>query len=67
MPKKKKKQYRYEQTSQNLHRLFASMDREAVHIEEQREYEERPRREAREHKSYEKGTQMAMQKEIQKA
>lgn len=47
--------------------LFASMDREAVHIEEQREYEERARREAREHESYEKGMQMAMQKEIQKA
>lgn len=43
------------------------MDREADHIEEQRGNEERARREAREHKSYEKGTQMAMQKEIQKA
>lgn len=43
------------------------MDREAVHIEEQREYEERARREASEHKSYEKGMQIAMQKKMQKA
>lgn len=69
LPKRKS---RHQQTYEELRRLLADMDRdfnerEAVRIQEQREYEDRVRREAREYERQQWSMQMAMWKEMQEA
>ncbi|KAJ8387362.1 hypothetical protein AAFF_G00157390 [Aldrovandia affinis] len=73
-PKKKaaKNLPRLQQMSEDMQKLFAEMDRdfhhrESVRIQEQREYEDRLRKEAKEEIREERAWQMAMWKEMQES